>query len=429
MPGRDHTRIPRSSPPKPSATPLYSRTPHGNSPIPLCGTGKSVSRHNSPFRLTGGTDHSPLSLPTRLDASLSNSVTSAAQRMNGSRIPAASKLQGPGGSKLGISPLPTSTSGLRLALPQSSPALIRPSFHVPVIHSPTSKFVSATHSEYGSPDSSTHGGGGRPGEAIAMPPAEDVGDTPQGIAATPPSLIRTPTAASNMSSESQYTTRSAAELAQAHNITEAQNICATERYSEEGEEGHTANSMGDGIDCEAEDAVLSPGFDVIQALADNNKFQNMEHRTPSEYTPTTPRPLPFSRNISDLRKPIYDPPSASTIVGIHPVPPSPSARVLNPRPRSLAAEAANMMLRNPPTQFPLYSYEPQTLPTVNPKISSSHPPLHTSRNVCEIIQQIETLIGHPCVDREAVHAAQREARVHSEPGSCKFTSTCIPRRV
>jgi hypothetical protein len=62
-----------------------------------------------------------------------------------------------------------------------------------------------------------------------------------------------------------------------------------------GDEKYSADTKSNGIDCEDEDIVLSPGFDAIQAFAGTNRFENMDHRTLYKQSPTTPRPHPISR--------------------------------------------------------------------------------------------------------------------------------------
>ncbi|KAF8488132.1 hypothetical protein JB92DRAFT_2836407 [Gautieria morchelliformis] len=320
-------------------------------PFPLRGTGKPASSIRPRLGVVG--DALPSNSPAP-EGKMPNGTARQVQRIiNGSRIPAPLMFQGRNGFGLGLG-LSTSTSGPKTTLVQTSPARTgRPSFHGTVIHSPRPIFVSTTSRRHADPGPGIRGDGRKPEGLPINAPTADTVDAPQTIVSgTPPALMCTQTASpSDVSSESQHTTQSAAESAEGHFNPELKNINGSDNKF--GDEEHPSDSEGNRMECGDEDVVLSPSFDVIQALADTN--QKPDESTASEQSPTTP--------------------------DSHKAP-------------------------------PLQKTKSKTTPAYAP-----------SGNIPDLIQEVETLIGHPRVDREAVHVAHRDAGAHSETGSC---STGLP---
>jgi hypothetical protein len=414
----DRTLIPRSSPPKSNfkaTTTPYSPTPHHNGPIPLRGTGKPALSLKPSYRAVD--DRPPLSLPARpSQATRPISITPQIQRTNGSRIPGPLTFQGQGCANLGLGfAFPTSTSVPKVAPAQTSPQRTgRPSFHVPVIHSPAFRTApTVQHARTDAGINSRDNGG--PVESVkpTMPSrspgaGERMHDAfPEGA----PGLVRIPTAASNMSSESQYTNQSAAEYVE---HLSPRNLAMDGIDEDKDADGKgTSETELNGVDCEDEDVVLSPGFDVIQALANTPGEKSIDPNIPSEHVLTTPRPFPFSRDKPSLRQPVL-PLSPPASVVTHTSPSSPSIRTPKTYRHSLLSDAANLASNNALDSSPPHSQMSKS------KTPPPHQQPPTPGNIPDIITEIEALVGHPCMDRDAIDAAYCEARAEPDKPTCKL---------
>ena len=424
MPGTDRTLIPRSTPPKSNfkvtAVP-HSSTHHHNAPILLRGAGKPPLSIKDPYGTPGDTFslNSHVSV-SPAQAALPLGITPKVKRVNGSRIPGALKLQGRAGFGLGFA-LPTSTSGSKAASPQSlSTRTGRSSFHVPVIHSPASKFSSTVHVERADTGIDIRGNSRGPTQPITptvSPRVLDAGKIPPDpISNNKPALMRTPTAVSTASSESQYTTQSV-EPTRGHYATKLRDSGPNGMIADiNGHKDHTSDTRKNGMNCEDEDMVLSPGFDVIQALADTTNNDDLVYNPP-EISQNIPKPFSFSRDESELHRPAHAPPSPFTIASavVHT---SVSASSTSTQPnhrRSILTEITDAGVNDPSIGFPLHKNS--NFKTPSPDL---RPLPQTPSNISNIIQEVETLIGHPCVDRDAVHAAHRETGTQSRTGTSEW---------
>ncbi|KAF8502443.1 hypothetical protein JB92DRAFT_842748 [Gautieria morchelliformis] len=191
--------------------------------------------------------------------------------------------QGRNGFGLGLG-LSNWTSVPKTTPVQTSPTRTgRPSFYLTVIHSRPPIFVSTTSGRHADPGPGIRGDGRKPEGVPINASTTDAGDAPQiVISGTPPTLMCTPTASpSDVPSESQCTTQSAAESAEGHFNPELKDINDSDE-NKFGDEEHPSDSAVNRTECGDD----SPGFDVIQALADTN--QKPDESTASEQSPNTP---------------------------------------------------------------------------------------------------------------------------------------------
>lgn len=420
MQSKDRTLIPRSSPPKfksKSTTASYSLTPHHNAPIPLRGTGKPVLTLKPSLRAVG--DATPSSTPPRpgpSEGTPSSGMTTPFQRTNGSRIPALMKSQSQGRASYGLGfAIPTSTSGPKVASGKTSPARTgRPSFHVPVIHSPGSKPAPTVQRE-GNDDVINSRDNGGPKESVEStipsqcpgagnPPHDKVPDDAR-------ALVRTVTTASNVSSESQYTSQSAAELAECPFTASPKSLSLDTRNRDEETDRNISDARSNGVDCSDEIVALSPGFDVIQALANTAGGKCVDQSVPSDDILNTPLPRPYSRDKSGSRRPINVP--ISPLATVEALESYSSPRTAKTHRHSLLAEATNHASNHAPS-----SSSPHTQKSKS-KTPPPHPRPHTPGNIPDIISEIETLIGHPCMNRDAINAAYCEAEAELKKPTCE----------
>ena len=244
-------------------------------PSPLRRTGKAASSLKASFTVAGGTVTGSLPL---------SFLSPSGEPPRRHRIPDAahewdtntSSIELPRSDGLRDRRFPTDIDFWTYCIPMPSYSHAytgRPSFHIPGLHSLGSNYASTVLSD-------TQGDNGRPVRLTMTAQVARAGEPQQDVVPTTPhNLMRTPTASSNVSSESQYTNQSTL-VTMLRSRTWVQTAGMGTRWvtiSPLTQGGRTLIGK-----------TRMQFSDLDSTLSKCWQIQSIDHRTPYEQSPTTP---------------------------------------------------------------------------------------------------------------------------------------------